>query len=282
MYSNGGNFVSSMTKDYLYLNRDFLISFIAQQNGDAIMKNYAHLNNDLLSSIITNQETDTKKGDLSQDSKADEMLNEALSTSTLPNTPSDSANDLISQVKTETLLHKMLDSFITYVQSSNEPFVTELDKNLIGRYVNIRTYFDYVSLKRIEALTSTELLDFYPHINATESSINYFKELHAKLIYIKTLFPYDIFLTAKGSIVLMEEKYMLVARNQIGFKFRGKNVSLIGIINKYASEVREESAKINQKLDEIQILALSLLRTLGIIRDDETNVYLLTPIVIYI
>ena len=271
-----------LMKDYLYLNRDFLVSFIAQQNRDAVMKNYSYLNNDLLSSFITNQETEAKKADPSQESKTDEILNEILNTSKLGNPQSDPAYELVSQIKTKTLLIDMLDSFIAYVQSSSEPFVTEMSKERVGRYVNIRTYFDFVSLSRIEALTSEELLEFYPRIKASESSITYLKDLHDKLFYIKTLFPYDIFLTAKGAIVLMEEKFMLVSRNQIGYKFRSKNISLVGIINKYASEVREESAKINQMLDEIQILALTLLRTLGIIREDETNVFLLTPIAIYI
>ena len=74
---------------------------------------------------------------------------------------------------------------------------------------------------------------------------------------------------------------MRVSKHQIGFKFNSDNISMVGVVEKHASVVREESAPANQRLDKIQNLTFSILRDFGIIREDDLDIFLITPIAIY-
>jgi len=174
--------------------------------------------------------------------------------------------------KSEKLLVKALDASIS----------KEL-KDSIGNYVCLKTYFDFISLSRLENLTNQEAQYRYLPENdilTTEDSSR-IRQIRKNIALLKTLFPFDSFLTAKNVIVLMENDPLRELNSQIGYKFNSNNLVVVGKVYKKISDIRVRSAPANQTLDNLQRLTLSLLRKIGVIRKEDAEIYFITPIAIY-
>jgi hypothetical protein len=78
----------------------------------------------------------------------------------------------------------------------------------------------------------------------------------------------------------MEDDHLREMNNQIGFRFNS-DLFVVGKVNKIASEVREKSVSVNQMLDRVQIMTLSIMKDLGILREEDKDIFLITPIGIY-
>jgi len=266
-------------KDFLYLNMDFLETFMAQKNGG--LEVLRAIDDTRLESTTAGTET------ITQEAKIEGKLNAIMAKlngigSVSVQSPSvfETDTSIIRNVLLMKQRESMFDSFLDHYELLNKPYAEKTDEYSLGKYVGLKTYFDFVSLSRLEALTTSELYDFY--FNKEKLfSINEIQEIRQCISHLKTLFPFDSFLTAEGAIVLMEEKHLRVANSQIGYKFNSTDISVVGKVYRNVGKVREKSAPINQTLDKIQILTFSLLRTIGVLRESDSDIYLITPIAIY-
>lgn len=98
---------------------------------------------------------------------------------------------------------------------------------------------------------------------------------------LRKLFPFDTFLYANGVIVLINDDYLRDNKEQAGYKFNSQ-VKVIGTVNKLASEFRKDSVPASVTMDKIQIATLSLLRELGIIHENDKEIYFVTLIASYV
>jgi hypothetical protein len=176
----------------------------------------------------------------------------------------------------------MFENFLKEINITRKSFGIGVDATLIGEYVALKTHFDYISLSRYADLTTPELQAFYSQYENKLFTDDEIKRAGQQISYLKTLFLNDCFLTSKGGIiVLMDEEHMRVAKRKNGFKFKSGNISMVGILEKHASVVRKESAPANQRLDKIQIFTFSVLRDLGMLCEEDSDIFLITPIAVY-
>jgi len=171
--------------------------------------------------------------------------------------------------------------------------ITKELKASIGEYVCFKTYFDFISLKRLKTLVTPEKQKFYSKKEETllmtrEHSFSVKNEIEPIWEHINNLiamFPFDSFLTAKNAIVLIETNQLRETDNQIGYKFNSNELVVVGKVYKRMSKIRIKSAPANQMLDNIQRMAIAIFRKIGIIHNSNTEVeseiFLIKPIAIY-
>ncbi len=177
----------------------------------------------------------------------------------------------------------ILDRFIDYLGFKDlDCFVDKVCDDNIGNYIALHTYFDYFNFSRLDILTSKEMINFYKNkYDKNILSIEKMEQLSTKLPLLKKLFPFDTFLYSNRIIILINDKYLRDDKEQAGYKFNSR-IKVIGIVNKLASEPRTDSVPASMTMDKIQIETLSLLRELGFVHENDTSIYLVTPIAIYV
>lgn len=272
-------------KDYLYLNMDFLETFIAQIDGGY---NALQISDDTRVSKDI-QGTKSASVEAGVDGKLNKIIERLIkleaeikvTIQSAPNYKIDTqlSKDVIVMKQRENIL----DRFIDYLGFKGvDSFVDEVCENDVGNYIALHTYFDYVNFDRLDMLTGADMHDFYRSIDDGNGlSLDNIYKIKNQLPLLKKLFPFDTFLYAKGVIVLINDKYLRDAKEQAGYKFNSM-VKVIGTVNKLASEPRKNSVPASVTMDGIQIATLSLLRELGFVHEDDTNIYLVTPIAIYV
>jgi len=163
----------------------------------------------------------------------------------------------------------------------------ELDKS-VGKYIHLETYFDFISLSRLEALVSLEMQYFYLELEKPNKSekklsiekIKHIQKIQKYILRLRTLIPFDSFLTTENALILIEKNPLREADNQIGYKFNSTDMTVIGKVYKKIGVPRGNSALTNRILDNIQELAIFLLRELGIIKGN-LDIFMIAPIAIY-
>jgi len=269
-------------KDYLYINMDYLETFIAQHdNGLNVLSIHEGT-----TSASTRRTSRTVEWKAEINGKLDLILAKLASVGGAASVSTASPQIINEDSQTSKNIHHMMqrenifDNFLDHWNLHNANFIKKPEQDKVGRYVGIQTYFDFISLSRLEALSSSELLDFYIGIREKKFKIEEIHQIRKQIVHLKTLFPFDSFLTAEGVIVFMEDKHLRESKSQIGYKFNSQEIKVVGKVNRYA-QVRERSALMNQRLDKVQILTLDTLRSLGIIRRDDKTIFMITPVAIY-
>lgn len=289
-------------KDYLYLNMDFLESFVAQQEqglgflrvfDDTVSSTKSDGSVSTTESVSLSGEADAGvtgglnvlglKADVKTDLKAGAMGSVSNTTTPPLDINTQTAREIIVQKQRENVFEKFLD--FKGLANEDAYICSEKDslKGYINEFVGIKGRFDYTSMSRLESLTEADIQDFYSNYSEKRFSMDDIQDLRKKLPYVKILLPFDCFLHSSGCMVFIEdEKHLRKSRNQIGYKFMGDNVTVVGKVCKCVGDSREQSALVNQMLDGIQFLALDILKELGIIKKSESpEVFLVSPIAIW-
>jgi len=290
-------------RDYLYLNMDFLESFVAQQDNGLsflrILEEAASATEVEGSESTTNELTlqgGIKEGVSGKASafgflEADAKGETTTDTSRRTSNTSAPTFDINTQTAKEIILQKqrenIFDKFLRFMKLEDEHSYhcsenVDLTK-FINRFVGIRGRFDYTSISRLDSLTEAKMQDFYSNYPNKKFEMNEVQELRKQLPYIKTLLPFDCFLHSSGCMIFIEDEYHLrKAINQIGYKFRGDDIIIVGKVCKCVGEERRESASTNQLLDGIQVLALDILVDVGVIKKPKTpEICLISPVAIW-
>lgn len=277
--------ITKPIKDYLYLNMDFLEAAIAQIDGGykaLQISDDTREAKDIIGSRTNTLETEIN-GKLNKIIARLVDLEGAVKATTQSaptyNIDTQLSKDVIVMKQRENIL----DRFIDYLGFKDlDCFVDKVCDHDIGNYVALYTYFDYFNFSRLDTLTSKEMLDFYKGKNDKDSlPLENIEQINAKLPLLRKLFPFDTFLYANGIIVLINDDYLRDGKEQAGYKFNSK-VKVIGMVNKLASEPRTNSVPASVTMDKIQITTLALLRELGFAHENDTSIYLVTPIAIYV
>jgi len=271
--------VTFSMKDFLYLNMNFLETFTAQKDEGFIsdikyetekvnsIKKDVFLGSRDLGATYSNEDTNIKREVRSMRQRED-MLDAFL------NSKLENGEPLVKVIDARLINEKIID----------EELISGKLENVIGKYICFKTYFDFISLKRLEALTASKKQKFYSDrkkLYSTADEFQRIQDIQENIEYLKILLPFDSFLTAKNAVVLMENEPLREANNQTGFKFNSNNIVVVGKIYRKIG-IRKNSAPINQMLDKIQLFTASLLRKIGVLSEDDSEpIYLITPIAIY-
>lgn len=271
-------------KDYLYLNMDFLETFIAQIDGGY---NVLQISDDTRGDMrVHGTETATRESGI--DIKLNEILSYLIKFDGYFKATTQSAPtyNIDTQLSKNVIYMKqrenILDRFIEYFGIKKENAVNILNEKNLGKYVMLKKHFDYVNFSRLKTLLDVDMYDFYrEQSNENAFPLDNIYKIKAKLPLLRKLFPFDTFLYANGVIVLINDKYLRDNKEQIGYKFNS-DVTVIGIVNKLASEPKKDSVSASVTMDKIQIATLSLLRELGFIHGNNEEIFFVTPIAIYV
>ena len=271
-------------KNYLYINMDFLETFLAQQE-DGLNVLSIH---EGAKSVSKKRSSSAVTWEASIDGKLGTILamlaNIGGSTGVSVYSPQivDEGMHISRNVHHKIQRENIFEKFLQYINLADDKFISALDETYVGKYVGLKTYVDFVSISRLEELSSSELQAFYSYFTDKDFSVDKVHEIKKQITHIKTLFPYDSFLTAEGVIVLMDDKHIRESKDQIGYKFNSDEIKVVGKVSKYTGQIRKRSAPMNQTLDDIQRFTFSIMRSLGIIRDNKNmEIFLITPVAIY-
>jgi len=281
-------------KDFLYLDMDFLENFTAQKDKGFISSiNHEEESSksrklgifDVISQFISFSAAGTlKKRYIRSMQQREDMFDVFLESKGKDN------ESLVKKINGQMLENGIFSQ--THLDKIEKKLVIkELDKLIekeleasIGKYVRLETYFDFISLKRLEDLTTSEMQKFYygkEKSFSIKDEIHRMKMIEENIERLKKLLPFNSFLTAKNAVVLLEEESLREANNQTGFKFNSNNMIVVGKVEREIG-VRKNSAPANQMLDKIQMLTRTLLQEIGIIREGYLRpIYLIRPIAIY-
>lgn len=269
-------------KDYLYLNMDFLETFIAQIDGGY---NALQISDDSRGGMGV-QGSRSKTVETGIDGKPNGILGHLVKLNGYAKVSTQSAPtyNIDTQLSRNVIYMKqrenILDRFIEYLDFGET--VDKVVEDNLGKCIVLEAYFDYVNISRLEILSSMDMYDFYREQNDENSfPLDNMYKIKAKLPLLRKLFPFDTFLYANGIIVLINDDYLRDNKEQAGYKFNSK-VKVIGTVNKLASESRKYSVPVSVAMDKIQIATLSLLRELGFIHENDKEIYFVTPIAIYV
>lgn len=196
------NIEKKKIKDYLYLNMDFLETFIAQIDGGY---NALQISDDTRGGMeIQGSRTNTTETGI--EGKLNEMLGNLIklngylkaTTQSAPNYSIDTklSRNVIYMKQRENIL----DRFIEYLDFGEA--VDKVVGDNLGKCIVLEAYFDYVNFTRLEILSSTDMYDFYKEQNHENSfPLDNIYKIEAKLPLLRKLFPFDTFLYANGIIV---------------------------------------------------------------------------------
>lgn len=277
--------ITKPIKDYLYLNMDFLEAAIAQIDGGYTA---LQISDDTIEAKdIIGSRTNTLETDI--EGKLNKIIARLidLEGAVKATTQSAPTYNIDTQLSKNVIVMKqrenILDRFIDYLGFKDlDCFVDKVCDDNIGNYIALHTYFDYFNFSRLDILTSKEMINFYKNkYDKNILSIEKMEQLSTKLPLLKKLFPFDTFLYSNRIIILINDKYLRDDKEQAGYKFNSR-IKVIGIVNKLASEPRTDSVPASMTMDKIQIETLSLLRELGFVHENDTSIYLVTPIAIYV
>lgn len=276
------NIEKNEIKDYLYLNMDFLETFIAQIDGGyntLQISDDARGHTDIQGSRTNTAETGIE-GKLNEIIEHFVKLNGYIKATTQSAPTYNIDTQLSKNVIYMKQRENILDRFIKYFDFGEA--VDKVVEDDLGKCILLEAYFDYINFSRLEMLSSKDMYDFYREQRDENSiSLENINKINAKLPLLRKLFPFDTFLYANGIIVLINEDYLRDNKEQAGYKFNS-TVKVIGTVNKRASKSRKDSVPASITMDKIQIATLSLLRELGFIHENDKEIYFVTPIAIYV
>lgn len=287
-------------KNFIYLNMDFLESFMAQNNDgfpeqEELEENHSHTETeeDEVAKKITKLIGEIGTGTGNQDSVSipSNILNMLLSSvlnvklngekTVEIKEPAYSKEDVEAFRNVVIKKHKddMYNEFYRYIKE--EKLLVQESELEIGKYISIMNDFFYFDFSRILNLYKEEYRQLYANNNSIDFDFSFenFKKTREKISFLKEMLPFDAFLHRGNLLVLIDKKWLRIKKKHIGYKFQGK-IHVIGRIDKFVGGQNDKSGLgVIDTLNKIQEVSLSMLYELGLLVSKE--VYLITPIAIY-
>jgi len=283
-------------REFLYLDSDFLESFLAQTEGGLEVN---------LQSEIGTQQTHTKgnrtrSGTVEGSAETAGLFGlfvkaQSKALITVTNAPMSIANTKTGrEIVTKQLHDFMFNIFYDRVDPEKleadhekmelgKKLETDREKMKPGKYIKHTAAFKYIDLERIGSLFDENNHQIFRDYDVKpDPSISfpfdYLKRVHRILDYAKTMIPFGVFLYSDGLLIVLKEEYLREKRQQLGFKFDGE-MTVVGKANKIVPEQNDDSLKVISALNRIQRATINMLNELGFINKDE--VLIVTPIAVY-
>lgn len=273
MENNKDNF---QFKDFIYLNTNFLESFIAQKYKGFPKE---------MQAIRILESSDEKIG---EKSNSEDSINGKIGTGLFGaegNATTITEGMQFNQNNTETAQNvvvkvqkdNMYNSFFTYLQHND--LLTDTTNPDIEMYIRLHDTFYYVDFDRIQKLCDENYRCTYQSYdnNSTEFSFERFDEIRNKITLLKELIPFDALLCNNDYIVLLDQIWLRNKKEHLGYLLGGK-INIVGKVSK-ALQTDNEMPDVIRILNMIQQCTLSMLHDLGFCVSDK--VYIISPIAIY-
>ncbi|MDR0883963.1 MAG: hypothetical protein LBN05_05110 [Oscillospiraceae bacterium] len=152
----------------------------------------------------------------------------------------------------------------------------------VGSYFRDICSLSFINFTRIESLFGEDLRDTYSHYSkASTFSFEAFELIRKKLNFLKTTIPHDIFLCGENIFIPIKEEFLRGNKEKIGFSFE-KSATVVGRVKKLVDSTSKNQASIIRVLDEIQHITFNMLNELGFIAlSPSKELYIIYPIAIF-
>jgi len=233
-------------RNFLYLDTDFLTSFIAQIENGLV------------------DETHTEMSDSNQREKSRFGISLGLKFALFNKRPS--IRTLIKASKTTSTKKRHDDIFNIFDFYMDKKKLYQDKENIeLGSYLKAPYNLNFINFTRIETLFNKKLRQTYAHYsNEEDFSFESFYTIRKNLSFLKTTTPYNTFLCGENIFIPIIDEFLRGDETQIGFSFEG-SVTVIGQVKKVAGSISENQVDVVKKLNAMQNVSFSVLKKLGFV-----------------
>lgn len=272
--NNENNFIF---KNFVYLNTDFLESFIAQKYKGFPKEMQS------TSSLEHTEEMDGEKVTTSAISKGEIGVpifgvageyTEENEGKQINKTDTESSQNVILKVQRD----NMYNDFLTYLEYKN--LLINDDATVSGKYIELTDVFYFIDFERIQKICDAyqAILNNGKEIN--DMTLDKIQEIKAKIDLLKEIIPFDALLYNQNFVILLDKEWLRVQKNHLGYIMDGK-ITVVGRVNKvlHMDNTITPTPNVINMLNKMQEYAMSLLHEIGILDSEKVNI--VTPIAIY-
>lgn len=261
-------------KDFIYLDTDFLKSFISQK--------YLGFPDEIHSTLSKGAASEAKGAKESKESDLSGNVG-VPPFGVIGNKKTTTEGGQVNESNTKTFQNTMItsqkenmfNSFWEYVEENS--LWTKAENPITGKYFILSETFNYIDFTRIQKLCSEHYRSNYNNLdNVSAEDLN---EIEKKVSILQEIIPFDTLLCNKKYIVLIDKTWLKIKPDYLGYIW-SKKVTIIGRISK-SLQIDNEMPKIIKILNEIQRYGLSLLEELGLESFSE-EAYIVLPMAIYL
>lgn len=262
-------------RDFLYLNNNFLESFIAQK--------YKGFPKEMQGTRIEEKSGETigKKVDTTEKKEGNLGLgsfgvNGSSTTTTNGEQFNQNSTETSHKVLVKVEKDNMYHDFIQYLEYNG--LFTDISNPDIGKYIDLYEPFYYIDFERIQKMFDEDFLAIYQsNISSDDFDAEKFSEIRSKVALLKELIPFEAMLYNKDYIVLIDKLWIRAGKEYLGYLL-GEKVNVVGKVTK-SIQVDDDMPSIIKILNRIQEYTLSILHELGF--DVSDKVFVIVPIAIY-
>ena len=263
-------------KDFVYLNINFLESYIAQKYKgfpEEVQASRALEDSEEKIGAREGKETDIN-GKVGAGIGAVEANSKMLSEGKQFNhNNTETFQNVIKIVQKD----NMFNCFLNYMRQ--KALLAEVPNLDVGKYVDLYDNFYYIDFDRIQKLCDVKYRKIYQGYDKDSAmfSTENFEETRNKVALLNELIPFDALLFNKDYMILLDKMWFKNEKEYLGYLLDGR-INVVGKICKVV-QVGDEKPAVIQMLNKIQEFTLSMLRDLGFSPSDK--LYLVYPIAIY-
>ena len=287
-------------KNFMYLDTDFLTSFMAQENdGLEVIRN---LENNVYSKTTEGTPTTTKTESMNAEANI-AVAKGNIGTEKKIESPIhiDESSELYKEVVGRVLHDNVFNYFQNYIDNDFEHCVSQPSKDSVGKYINFKGEFQIFNINALENICNQKFLkelfsfvddagkinNISSHIAFTNTNqyklpneINNTSILCSKVATIfKTIFPTDTVFIIDNMMIIINKEYLREDIKMINFKYSGE-MNVLGVINRiYDSTNNKSTSPFMDVLDSVNVCGIEMINTLC--NKESKELYIITPIAIY-
>ncbi|WP_317368884.1 hypothetical protein [uncultured Tyzzerella sp.] len=294
-------------RNFIYLDTDFLASFMAQENDG--LETLRNSESNVYSKDLSGTPTTTQKSSSVLEGNAAMIKGNVTIEKTLESgLDITESSELYREMASKVLHDNMFNYFEKYIEDNNSIKANSLDVSNIGKYININSEYTIINTDIIEKMCEEKFLKdlFYMEhlggdiridknnklVNQQGKSIDNVKlppEIHmltkmgSKLSYVfKSMIPTNTVFVVDNMIVVINEKYLREDIRMVNFKYSGQ-INITGKINKVCGTTDNGSKKsasfLIDALNSVNECGIEFIKLLA--NSNSKNIYIITPIAIY-
>jgi len=153
----------------------------------------------------------------------------------------------------------------------------------VGGYLKDKYKLNFMNFDRIESLFSEELWDTYiSHSDKSKFPFDDLTSIRKNLSLLRATIPHNTFLCGENIVIPIDNESFLRGKvQQIGFSFETEAV-VVGRVKKLIDCKPQNQTKLTKTLNEIQCVTFDLMKELGFVEIPEPEgLYVIYPIAIF-
>ena len=267
-------------RDFLYLNEDFLKSFVAQTGR--------------LVEEIRREKSESKKNEkgkakfsfsslLGGNAGINKIAKvEAEVGLNIENTPSKFSDENISKsIYIQKRNDEIFNAFEAYI--NEKKLYQTKDAIKVGGYLKATYDLNFINFTRIDRLFNKELWKTYiAHSDESHFPQDNLNSIRDNLSFLRTVIPHDTFLCGENIVIPIDNELFLRGNvHQIGFSFE-KKATVVGRVKKLIDFSPQNQEALIKTLNEIQNITFKLMDKLGFVKISPSNkLFVIYPIAIF-